>query len=143
MLYFAYGSNLNKREMKMRCPNSRPMGVLTLKDWQLMFRVYLTIEPKEGMEVPIAVWNVPEEDMKAIDEYEGYPHLYRKEKMTIGGHEGIIYIMNESTIPYALPKNSYLTRCVIGYINFGFDRKELERALNRTFKEMKIREMYE
>ena len=143
MLYFAYGSNLNKKEMKMRCPNSRPMGVLTLKDWQLMFRVYLTIEPKEGMEVPIAVWNVPEEDMKALDEYEGYPHLYKKEKMTIGGHEGIIYIMNESTIPYALPKNSYFNRCVIGYINFGFDRKELERALNRTFKEMKIREMYE
>lgn len=136
MLYFAYGSNLNKKEMKMRCPNSRPMGVLTLKDWQLMFRVYLTIEQKEGMEVPIAVWDVPEEDIKALDEYEGYPSLYRKEKMSIDGKEGIIYIMNNEDIPYMLPQHTYFYRCRHGYEDFGFNFKYLNSALERTYKEM-------
>ena len=139
MLYFAYGSNLNKREMKHRCPDSKYLGTVMLKNWQLMFRVYLTVEPKEGMEVPIGVWNVPDEDMKALDEYEGYPHLYRKEKMTIGGQEGIIYIMNGFQIPYALPQNDYLIRCCIGYKDFGFENSYIDEALDRTFEEMRKR----
>ena len=143
MIYFAYGSNLNKRVLRTWCPNAKYVGKGFLDGWQLVFRKYLTIEKAEENDVPIGIWDIPDSEIAKLDEYEGYPHLYRKEKMTIGGHEGIIYIMNESTIPYALPKNSYFTGCVIGYINFGFDIKELERALNRTFKEMKIREMYE
>lgn len=136
MIYFAYGSNLNKREMKSRCPNSRYIGTVMLKDWQLMFRLYLTIESEEGMEVPIGVWDVPQEEMKALDEYEGYPELYRKEKMTIGDYEGIIYIMNEYSIPYAFPTKEYFNRCCLGYINFGFDTSYLTEALSRTFTEM-------
>ena len=35
--YFAYGSNLNKKEMLERCPDSKPEFVVTLSNYQLVF----------------------------------------------------------------------------------------------------------
>lgn len=137
MLYFAYGSNLNKREMRQRCPSSKYIGTAMLKDWQLMFRYFLTIEPKEGMKVPIGVWEVSEKDIKSLDKYEGYPSLYKKEKMTIGNYTGFIYIMKNSIIPYILPEREYFYRCSFGYINFGFDWSYLTDAFTRTAEEIK------
>ena len=59
--YIAYGSNLNVEQMKHRCPDARVVGTATLEGWTLLFRgsktgSYLTIEPKEGSSVPVAVW---------------------------------------------------------------------------------------
>ena len=61
--YIAYGSNLNLRQMKMRCPTAKVMGTAVIKDYELLFKgsltgAYLTIEPKEGSEVPVAVWTL-------------------------------------------------------------------------------------
>ena len=55
--YIAYGSNLNLRQMKMRCPTAKVMGTSVIKDYELLFKgsltgAYLTIEPKKGSEVP-------------------------------------------------------------------------------------------
>lgn len=76
--YIAYGSNLNLRQMKMRCPTAKVMGTAVIKDYELLFKgsltgAYLTIEPKEGSEVPVAVWTVTEADEEALDRYEGCP----------------------------------------------------------------------
>lgn len=69
--YIAYGSNLNLRQMKMRCPTAKVMGTAVIKDYELLFKgsltgAYLTIEPKKGSEVPVAVWTVTETDEKAL-----------------------------------------------------------------------------
>lgn len=74
--YIAYGSNLNLRQMKMRCPTAKVMGTSVIKDYELLFKgsltgAYLTIEPKKGSEVPVAVWIVTETDEEALDRYEG------------------------------------------------------------------------
>ena len=49
--YIAYGSNLNIRQMLMRCPDARVAGTSVIEDYQLLFKgsktgSYLTIEPK-------------------------------------------------------------------------------------------------
>ena len=36
--YIAYGSNLNVRQMRMRCPSARIIGTSVLKDYELLFK---------------------------------------------------------------------------------------------------------
>ena len=74
--YIAYGSNLNIRQMRIRCPHARVIGTAVIHDYELLFKgsrtgAYLTIEPKKGSEVPVAVWEVTESDEAALDRYEG------------------------------------------------------------------------
>lgn len=86
--YIAYGSNLNIRQMRIRCPHARVIGTAVINDYELLFKgsrtgAYLTIEPKEGGEVPVAVWEVTESDEAALDRYEGYPVFYYKKEMEL------------------------------------------------------------
>ena len=37
MLYFAYASNLNKKQMRERCPDSKPGFTATLPNYKLVF----------------------------------------------------------------------------------------------------------
>ena len=79
--YVAYGSNLNVRQMLMRCPEARRIGTSVIQDYRLMFKgsktgSYLTIEPEAGYEVPVGIWSVTDADEAALDRYEGYPHFY-------------------------------------------------------------------
>ena len=73
--YLAYGSNLNIRQMAYRCPSARIIGTSIIPDYELLFKgsktgSYLTIEPKEGSKVPVAVWSVTESDEARLDAYE-------------------------------------------------------------------------
>ena len=36
--YIAYGSNLNIRQMRMRCPHARVIGTSVIKDYELLFK---------------------------------------------------------------------------------------------------------
>ena len=45
-LYAAYGSNLNKSQMKRRCPDSSPYVGIVLKNWRLVFKGVADIEKK-------------------------------------------------------------------------------------------------
>ena len=86
--YIAYGSNLNIRQMRIRCSHARVIGTAVINDYELLFKgrrtgAYLTIEPKEGGEVPVAVWEVTESDEAALDRYEGYPMFYYKKEMEL------------------------------------------------------------
>lgn len=61
--YIAYGSNLNIRQMRRRCPSARIIGTAELHGYELLFKgsrtgSYLTIEKKEGSTVPVAAWEV-------------------------------------------------------------------------------------
>ena len=124
--YLAYGSNLNVRQMKMRCPNARVIGKARLEDYELLFKgsktgAYLTVEPKPGSFVPIGVWEVDETDEKNLDRYEGYPSFYYKKEIDINftgvvtGKErkrkAFIYIMHEDR-PIEVPSTFYVRTCL-------------------------------
>ena len=75
-LYLAYGSNLNVRQMKFRCPTAKIVGVGVIKNYELLYKgsktgSYLTIEKKKDGSVPVAVWEVNEFDERRLDAYEG------------------------------------------------------------------------
>ena len=144
--YLAYGSNLNVRQMKLRCPTARVVGTAEVKDYELLFKgsktgSYLTIEPKEGGIVPVAVWEVQEQDVRRLDAYEGFPKFYYKKDMEIrykgirtGRHRTVtafVYVMHEDR-KLGIPSSYYVRTCMEGYNAFGFDFKILFDAVDRS-----------
>ena len=141
--YIAYGSNLNIPQMRMRCPGARIIGTSVIEDYQLLFKgsktgSYLTIEPMEGSEVPVVIWEVTETDEKALDRYEGYPNFYYKKEMTLDikgirtgkvrRRDAFVYIMHEER-ELGIPSWYYVNTCLDGYRAFGFDEKYLFDAI--------------
>lgn len=149
--YIAYGSNLNIRQMRWRCPTARIIGTAELVGWRLLFKgsktgSYLTIEPFAGSRVPIAVWDVTPEDELALDHYEGYPSFYYKKELTLdikGIKTGkvrrrrvFVYIMHEER-PIGIPARAYVETCAEGYRDFGFDVDFLTEAINYSMEAIK------
>ena len=139
-LYVAYGSNLHLKQMGWRCPQAKVVGKGMLKDWQLTFRGVATIEPQEGAETPVAVWDIQPTDEVALDRYEGYPSLYRKENVTVTMDDGseltaMVYIMNRG-YP-SMPNQGYFNTIRQGYDDVGLDPTYLKEALTDTDRRMK------
>ena len=82
-LYLAYGSNLNVKQMEIRCPRAKIMGSFLLPNYKLVFRGVADIEESEGDYCPVGLWKITRKCLGALDRYEGYPTLYRRED--IGG----------------------------------------------------------
>ena len=146
--YIAYGSNLNVKQMKMRCPGANILGTTKLKNYELLFKgsktgSYLTIEKKEGSTVPVVIWEVTESDEKALDRYEGYPIFYYKKEMKLQ-YKGIrtgkkrtvnafVYIMHEEN-PVGVPSIYYMKTCIDGYDTFYFDKNILINAYKKSME---------
>ena len=140
--YLAYGSNLNVAQMRWRCPDARALGTATIEDYRLLFKgsktgSYLTIEAQEGAQVPVAVWEVSEEDEKRLDRYEGFPTFYYKKELELtftGIKTGkkrkrkcFVYIMHEDRT-IGIQRRYYVETCIEGYRDFGFNLKYLKDA---------------
>ncbi len=136
-LYLAYGSNLNLEQMSQRCPAATPVGATVLKDYRLLFRgghggSVATVEPLKGKAVPCLLWDITPADEAALDRYEGWPFLYRKETVKVK-HNGktvsaMVYIMNEGR-PLGQPGCYYYSTILVGYKIAGFDTAVLKQAV--------------
>ena len=133
-IYIAYGSNINLKQMAMRGPNSKVIGTRMLKDYELEFRNVATIVPKEGVEVPVLVWEIDQRDELSLDRYEGFPRLYRKElfEVEVDGKicEGMAYLMNYGEISPPSPQNYKANKN--RYKANGLDISYLRAALERS-----------
>lgn len=142
MLYLAYGSNLNKRQMAHRCPTAKFICTSVLEGYELLFRgghgsAVANIEPKKDNSVPVGIWEIADRDEKALDIYEGYPQLYRKEsvKVKVNGkkQEVMVYIMNEGK-PLNAPSLYYYNVIEEGYCDCDINTLALEEALSETLR---------
>jgi gamma-glutamylcyclotransferase (GGCT)/AIG2-like uncharacterized protein YtfP len=141
-IYLAYGSNLNLEQMAYRCPDAAVIGSTVLSDYRLVFRGgrhsgVATIEMKRGSSVPALLWEITEKCEKALDRYEGHPHLYRKKRLLVDldGYElvAMAYIMNEGP-PLAMPDAYYYATILEGYRDCAFDEDILKQAVMRTME---------
>lgn len=107
------------------------IGTSELKNYELVFKGVATIEKKRESVVPIVVWGITPSDEKALDRYEGFPHLYIKENIDIelNGQTvtGMAYVMTDCR-GYGAPSPSYLQTIADGYDSFGFDTDKLLKA---------------
>ena len=136
-LYIAYGSNLNKGQMKYRCPGARPVYKGLLTDYELFYAGsktgnYATIRKCKGKKVPVGVWSITALDEYYLDMYEGFPTFYFKKTIKFWAdgvqHEAMVYIMREDAIE-GLPSERYVDVVRTGYRDFGFDEKYLDESL--------------
>ena len=142
--YVAYGSNLNKLQMKYRCPHATPVCAGVLKDYELLFKgsktgAYATVEPKKGARVPVGLWEIDLRDERNLDRYEGFPTFYYKKYVVVNTEDGprsaMVYIMHEG-FPIGQPSEDYCEVCLAGYDDFGLNKMEfLEALLSNMMKE--------
>jgi len=129
--YFAYASNLNRKQMLERCPDSKPEFTATLPNYKLVFVGWsrqwrggkASIRPFRGERVPGAVYDISDRDLRRLDSYEGYPRDYSRLNVTVYNEDGepiqaIAYIkagQSEETPPSA----EYLSIIQQGYRDWG------------------------
>lgn len=134
--YIAYGSNLNKEQMRFRCPTAKVVGNGYVEDYELTFRLYATIEKAKGKKVPITIWEIDDDCELRLDRYEGYPRLYRKEMVSVDVsgnlYNAMVYIMNGDVRPYQMPTESYYRTVLQGYVDMGLELEYLDKGILRT-----------
>lgn len=134
MIYVAYGSNMNRVQMMNRCLDAEWIGAGWVHGYRLVFRgpdgkAVASVVPSNGSDLPVAVWEISEDDERALDRYEGYPWFYGKEDVTVrmqdGERVGMWYILDG--VKEGRPSERYLNIIMEGYRNNGFDPKPLNR----------------
>lgn len=140
-LYIAYGSNLNLRQMAMRCPTAQLVGTGEVRDYELQFKgapygAFATIGPKDGASVPVAVWSLRSRDEKALDIYEGVKagHYFKKEIPVQLGDQtklALVYIMNPEA-QFGIPTQRYYNAVLEGYENCKLDPHILNKAVDES-----------
>lgn len=138
--YIAYGSNMSISQMRERCPDAVPVGTAILKDWELVFRYHATIEPKPGASVPVVVWEIKDSDERNLDHYEGYPHYYEKQYVSVDMREfktpyrhkvrAMVYIMVKEHSQIFPPPGVYLNVIADAYDRFKFNEAILRKAVD-------------
>ena len=91
MYYFAYGTNLNKKQMAERCPDSKPLFTAALPNYKLIFVGWsrqwrggvASIKSLRGDRVRGALYEISELCLRRLDKYEGYPGNYNRFKVTV------------------------------------------------------------
>lgn len=137
MLYFAYGSNLNKVQMKRRCPDSVPIIKVKLEGYKLVFNRVADIIESPDDAVYGAVYKVSDKDIKNLDIYEGYPRLYRKINVKAEDengklYEAFAYVMNEKGT--GKPSDMYYSIIKQGFKDWDLTLESLKEARLRSFE---------
>jgi gamma-glutamylcyclotransferase len=129
--YFAYASNLNKKQMLKRVPGSKPMFVATLPNYKLVFAGWsrqwrggcATIKLSRGDKVIGAIYEVSERDLRQLDSCEGYPGNYNRMNVTVFDEDGnpveaVTYI-KAGQLEETQPSKEYLAVIQQGYRDWG------------------------
>ena len=135
--YWAYGSNLNVAQMKLRCPKAKVVGPFPLEDGALVFRGVADVEGRKGSVVPGGLWKITPECEAALDRYEGVAwKMYDKRYIVLKMPNGkvvdcLFYKMRSSGI--MPPSEAYLSSIIQGYKDFGLDMSYLEQAVEHSW----------
>jgi gamma-glutamylcyclotransferase len=128
LFYFAYASNLNKQQMRERCPEAKPRFTAILPNYRLIFagwsRIWhggtATIKPFRGERVRGAIYEVTEACLKQLDKYEvGYARM----NITVFDednqpHQAVAFIKS-GQLDESLPSKEYAAIIKQGYRDWG------------------------
>jgi hypothetical protein len=98
-LHFAYGSNMSRALMRLRCPTAMALGAAVLPDWRFVVTSdgYASIEPCPGARVHGVLWRLGVRDLAAVNAYESVgTGLYRRRLLAVrrgGAHAAaLVYV---------------------------------------------------
>jgi hypothetical protein len=120
MLYFAYGSNMDRAEMAMRCPGAMPLGSAVLAGHALDVNAdgYVVARSAPGCDLPGILWRLDPRLVAILDRYElidaGW---YRRAILTVRGNGtarlALVYLAGRKAGRGAA-RRDHLLRVVIG-----------------------------
>lgn len=131
MYYFAYASNMNRKQMSIRCPEAKPKIVATLPNYKLIFTGFsriqkgavATIIASRGDRVIGAVYELNETGLRKLDKYEGYPASYKHLDVRVftDGGEAIdaVTFIKARQEEQGKPSPEYLAIIQQGYRDWG------------------------
>lgn len=128
MLYFAYGSNLDRKQMRERCPDSQPKFTATLPNYKLAFTGWsrtlhggtATIKSFHGEKVRGAIYEVTDACLRKLNRYEtGYSRfnvtVFDEDNQP---HQALTYIKT-GQLQESLPSKEYAAIIRQGYRDWG------------------------
>lgn len=144
IFYFAYGSNMNRRQIHTRLPNAVDLGAALLRGWRVVERKTADIEPCRGAEAPGVLYAVTVPDIARMDAFEGFPTVYTRKIVRVfhqgGLYSAVTYRMTSQTAaeragqPYA---EDYRLRCWIGAEEHGLPNHFKKKGINAMQNEPK------
>jgi hypothetical protein len=109
-LYFAYGSNMARRQMARRCPGAAVLGVVNLVGWRFIIntRGFATILPDTAGQVFGLLWRLAAGNDVALDRYEGVDRrCYVRDWLDLADHgRTLVYLATDSA--HGKPRDGYL-----------------------------------
>ena len=130
MLYFAYGSNLNRADMLARCPAAVPLCRARLPGHTLVFRGWADVASAPDRSVTGGLWRITPACEATLDDYEDVAGgLYRRLMLAVvpeggtGPVEALVYRMTARH--EAPPESGYLATLRQGCRDFGIDEREV------------------
>ncbi len=124
MYYFAYGSNLNRKQMLEHNPESTPKFIATLPNYKLVFGGWsrqwrggvATIKPFRGERVPGGVYELTEEELRQLDKFEA---RYNRIKIKVTNEHGelieVYTYVKTGRLEETEPSKEYLAAMRQGY----------------------------
>lgn len=141
VLYFAYGSNLDDDQMRVRCAGARIVGRAVLPNHALAFGGFshrwggavASVVRAKGARVEGLLYELGDVDLRALDRFEGHPFAYERVVRFVQDEHGrrrraMTYLQPEDTFEAWAPQQGYFTILWRAYGRLGFDFEPLARA---------------
>ena len=127
MYYFAYASDLSRKQMLERCPDAQPRFTATLPNHRLVFVGWsrewhggvASIKLCKGKRVAGAIYEISQRCLNTLDKHEGYPAIYNRKNIVVFTDlddpvEAITYVKVEQS-EETRPSQEYLAIIQQGY----------------------------
>ena len=132
MKYFAYGMNTNLTQMSARCPGAVCLGPAWIDNYALVFRHFADIEPEVDSYCDGVLWEITEDNLRALDQLEGYPYHYTRFSVVVntdrGADTALVYQMVDQSFEQP-PSNHYFNTVYEGYAQNSVDTHQLIETL--------------
>lgn len=141
-LYFAYGSNLNRRQMKERCPGAEVVGRGVLVGYELVFGGHsvrwgggvASVVKRRGSMVQGVLYLIPIAELALLDRYEGAPRSYARLRLRIVDEaakpcQAFVYMQPAERFRTSRAAPRYYRTIQRAYASWGLDSKLLARAV--------------
>jgi gamma-glutamylcyclotransferase len=142
VIVFAYGSNLDDRQMRSRCASARVEARAVLPSHALTFGGFsrrwggavASLLPQRGAGVEGLLYRIIAPDLRELDRHEGCPFAYERSVMVVKDERGRrrrahVYIQPEDTFEPRLPQLAYFRVLLNAYGRWGFDVERLAAAV--------------
>jgi hypothetical protein len=141
LTYFAYGSNLNLRQMRERCPGARHIMRAVLPGYRLAFVAHskrwngagvASVVSDSTASVPGLLYAMTEDDVGRLHGFEGVPHAYNPHPVEVVRSDGqampaYTYVHSRDTANP--PAKGYFDIIWRGYRHFGLGEEILFQAV--------------